>query len=132
MTEVLFENRSITLSWDTQGQFLHVEWKGYAASDGYREILLKQLELTREKHARRILYDLRNMGVVSRENQNYTNEEYFPAVARAGNKIAAIVVPENIFGEVSVKAIMGERNEGLFMSKIFESTDEAREWLVEQ
>ncbi|HAA13659.1 MAG TPA: hypothetical protein DCE41_18980 [Cytophagales bacterium] len=128
-SEVLFENRSITLAWDHKGQFLHVEWKGFANNEGYREILLKQIELTREKRARRILYDLRNMGVVSRDNQAYTNEEYFPAVSRAGNKVAAIVVPENVFGEMSVSAIMGARNEALFQAQIFDDPGPAKAWL---
>lgn len=128
--EVLFENRSITLSWDREGDFLHVEWKGYANDEGYLEILSKQLELTKEKNARKILYDLRHMGVVSQTNQDYTNQEYFPAMSKAGNKKAAIIVPENIFGEVSVGAIMGKRNSELFEAEIFNDTDPARNWLL--
>ncbi|MEL6538537.1 MAG: hypothetical protein AAFQ98_24155, partial [Bacteroidota bacterium] len=127
---LLFSNKSIVLSWDNKGSFLHVTWKGYANDQGYLDILAKQLELTKERKASKILYDLRNMGVVSQANQAYTNEKYFPSMSDAGNKKAAIIVPENIFGEVSVSAIMGKRNSELFEAEIFGELDTAREWLV--
>lgn len=130
--DTLFDNRSINLGWDTEGNFLHVEWKGFANDEGYLEILHKQVELTKKHGATKILYDLRKMGVVSQKNQEYTNKEYFPTVSRAGNKIAAIVVPQNIFGEVSVSAIMGARNEELFDAKIFPEPESAKEWLQQQ
>ena len=68
--------------------------------------------------------------MVSTDNQEYTNEVYFPQMAQAGSKRAAIIVPENIFGEASVNSILGKKNEVLFEAKLFRDTDSARQWLT--
>ena len=71
------------------------------------------------------------MGVVSIDNQKYTNEVYFPQMAQAGCKYAAIIIPHNIFGETSISNILGKKNEALFESKIFQDLNSAQIWLSE-
>jgi hypothetical protein len=128
-TEVYYESKAITVSWNVEGKFIHVLWKGFATSTEYLNILAKQLSFTKEKRAAKILYDLRMMGVISGENQKYTNEVYFPQMAQAGSKHAAIIIPENIFGEVSVNSILGKKNEELFDAKLFKDNKSAVDWL---
>jgi hypothetical protein len=128
-TETCFESKAIHISYNKQKNFIHVEWKGFASNSEYLEILTKQLQLTIQKQADKILYDLRKMAVVSTENQKYTNEVYFPQMAQAGSKYAAIVIPENIFGQASVNSILGKKNEALFEAKLFNNHQAAIEWL---
>lgn len=130
LSESYFENKAIRITWNPEGGFIQVEWKGYATNREYLEILAKQLALTKQKKADKILYDLRKIGVVSAENQQYTNEVYFPQMAQANSKRAAIVVPESIFGEASVNSILGKKNEALFEAELFKDTDSARQWLT--
>jgi hypothetical protein len=130
--ETYYESKAVHIGWDKVNRYIHVEWKGYASNTEYLEILGKQLSLTKEKKATKIMYDLRKMGVVSAENQKYTNEVYFPEVAKAGSKFAAIIVPENIFGEVSVNSILGKTNNALFDAKLFKDNSSATKWLIQQ
>jgi hypothetical protein len=129
--ENYYDSKAIRIDWDKVNKYIHVEWKGYASNTEYLEILGKQLALTKEKKAAKILYDLRKMGVVSAENQKYTNDVYFPEVAKAGSKYAAIIVPENIFGEVSVNSILGKTNNALFEAKLFKDSSSATKWLIQ-
>ena len=131
LTKPYYESKAVSISWNPEGGFIHVEWKGYATSAEYLEILGKQLDLTKQKRAANILYDLRKLGVVSAENQKYTNEVYFPQVSAAGSKRAAIVVPEGAFGALSVNSILGKKNEALFEAKLFKDTESARQWLTQ-
>lgn len=128
---ILFDSKAVTISWNQQDKYLHVEWKGYAASNEYLSILQKQIDLTREKKAAKIIYDLRKMGVVSPKDQKYTNEVYFPQMAANGSKYAGIIIPENIFGQASVQNILGQKNEALFTAKLFSGTSEAVAWVKE-
>lgn len=128
-SKILFESKAVAISWNEVDRFLHVEWKGYSGNAEYLDILAKQLDFTKKKQAAKILYDLRKMGVVSADNQKYTNETYFPEMAKAGSTYAAIVIPENIFGEASVNTILGKKNEALFDAKLFKDTTSAVNWL---
>ncbi len=127
----VFDSKAVTIYWNQSDKYLHVEWKGYAASNEYLTVLEKQLDLTREKKAAKIIYDLRKMGVVSAKDQKYTNEVYFPQMAANGSKYAGIIIPDNIFGQVSVQNILGQKNESLFTAKLFNSTSEAVAWIKE-
>jgi hypothetical protein len=129
--EICYESKAIQISWLPRDRFIHVEWRGHASNGEYLEILAKQLSVTKQKKATKILYDLRKMGVVSAENQKYTNEVYFPQMAQAGSKHAAIVIPENIFGQASVNNILGKKNEALFDAKLFKDYPSAAQWLAE-
>jgi hypothetical protein len=129
--ETCYESKAIHISWLPQDRFIHVEWRGYASNSEYLEILAKQLSLNVQKRATKILYDLRKMGVVSAENQKYTNEVYFPEMAQSGSKYAAIVIPENIFGQASVNNILGKKNEALFEAKLFKDYHSAAKWLAD-
>ena len=131
LTKPYYESKAISISWNPEGGFIHVEWRGYASNAEYLEILGKQLALTKQKKAANILYDLRKLGVVSVDNQKYTNEVYFPQMSEAGSKRAAIVVPEGAFGALSVNSILGKKNEALFKAKLFTDTDTARQWLTQ-
>ena len=126
---IVFDSKAVTIYWNQPDQYLHVEWKGYAASSEYLAILQKQVDLTKEKKAAKIIYDLRKMGVVSAQDQKYTNEVYFPLVAASGSKYAGIIIPENIFGQASVHNILGNKNEKLFTAKLFSNTNDAISWL---
>ncbi|MBC7919581.1 MAG: STAS/SEC14 domain-containing protein [Ferruginibacter sp.] len=131
LTKPYYESKAVNISWNSEGGFIHVEWRGYATNAEYLEILAKQLAFTKQKKAGKILYDLRKIGVVSAENQKYTNEVYFPQMAQAGSKHAAIVIPESVFGEMSVNSILGKKNEALFEAKLFKDTDSASQWLTQ-
>ncbi len=126
---IVFENKAVTIYWNQQDKYLQVEWKGYASSSDYLAILQKQIDLTREKKAAKIIYDLRRMGVVSAQDQKYTNEVYFPQMAASGSKYAGIIIPENVFGQASVQNILGKKNEALFTARLFSGASEAISWL---
>ena len=130
LIESHYESKATRIIWNPEGKFIWVEWKDHATNREYLEILAKQLALAKQKEAELILYDLRKMGVVSACNQQYTNEVYFPQMAQANSKRAAIVVPEDVFGEASVKLILGKKNETLFEDKLFKDANSARQWLT--
>lgn len=128
-TEKLYESKTVLISYNSEFKFLHVEWKGLCGNIEYVEVLSKQVIFTKLKRASKIIYDLRKLGVISSDNQKYTNEVYFPQVSAAGSKYAAIIQSENVFGKASVNNILGKKDELLFQACMFNDTKQAIDWL---
>lgn len=126
--QILFENRSISLSM-LEGILL-VTYKNRAANEEYRLNLDKQVELVRQHRFTKVVFDLRKMGVLSAENQQYTSQVYMPQVTKAGLKHSALIVPEDIFGEASAKNVTTRvKNEVDLSLQYFKDLNQALAWL---
>jgi hypothetical protein len=129
-TQILFENRSVTLSL-LENTVLLVTYKNRASNEEYRLNLTKQVELVRQHRLAKAVFDLRKMGVVSAENQQYTSEVFMPQITKAGLKHSALIVPEDIFGEASAKNVTSRvKNEVVFSIHHFKDLNQGLEWLT--
>jgi hypothetical protein len=127
--QILFENRSVTLSL-LEGILL-VMYKNRATNEEYRVNLDKQVELVRQHRITKVVFDLRKMGVLSAENQQYTSQVYMPQITQAGLKHSAMIVPEDIFGEASAKNVTSRvKNEVVFSMHYFKDLNQALAWLA--
>jgi hypothetical protein len=127
--QILFENRSVTLS--LLGGILLVMYKNRATNEEYRVNLDKQVELVRQHRITKVVFDLRKMGVLSAENQQYTSQVYMPQITKAGLKHSAMIVPEDIFGEASAKNVTSRvKNEVVFSMHYFKDLNQALAWLA--
>ncbi len=126
--QILFENRSVTLS--LLEDILLVIYKNRATNEEYRVNLDKQVELVRQHRLTKVVFDLRKMGVLSAENQQYTSQVYMPQITKAGLKHSAMIVPEDIFGEASAKIVTSRvKNEVVFSMHYFKDLNQALAWL---
>jgi hypothetical protein len=126
--QILFENCSVSLSM-LEGILL-VTYKNRATNEEYRLNLDKQVELIRQHRFTKVVFDLRKMGVLSAENQQYTSQVYMPQIAKAGLKHSAMIVPEDIFGEASAKNVTNRvKNEVAVFLHYFKDLNGALAWL---
>ncbi len=126
--QTLFENRSVTLSL-LEG-IIQVTYKNRATNEEYRLNLDKQVELVRQHRITKAVFDLRKMGVLSAENQQYTSQVYMPQISKAGLKHSAMIVPEDIFGEASAKNVTSRvKNEVDVSLQYFKDLNQALAWL---
>lgn len=129
---VYLDEPYLTIRWNTQIQSVVMEWKKFVKGDDFRAGLDKGLELVREKRAKRWLADLRQIGVVAQEDQDWSNQDWFPRAVRAGLTHMAIVYPENIVARWSVERII-TRVEGTdLVIHYFDNVEKARFWLISQ
>lgn len=80
--------------------------KGFQPSAVYREQALKQIEALQQYRAQGIIWDLREAEVITKEDQNWTVNTWQPMAVDAGYRRGAIVVPDSIFGQLSVKQVI--------------------------
>jgi hypothetical protein len=91
------------------------------------------LEAFRQYNAHGIIWDLRNAEVIAKEDQDWTVNEWQPKAIALGYRRGAIVVPENVFGQLSVKKVISQvqsanADEDLAI-QYFSNAPSAYEWM---
>lgn len=126
---VHYNKPHLTVRWDDQTEAVHMDWHDFADGEPYREGLDAGLDLVEERDATRWLADLRDLGVVSEEDKQWSNEEWFPRALESSLSSMAIVRPESVIADMAVDDIMQEVGDGEITVKNFEDIDAARKWL---
>jgi hypothetical protein len=124
-----FENNIVTIEYLSDINAGQGIWKGHALKDQYKEGMMKALELIKEKKVERWIADLTDLGVISGENQKWTNEVWFPQVLQAGLKRMAIVVSKDVLCNMATKNTMSKVADNVY-SKYLDSRADAKAWVV--
>lgn len=126
---VYFDVSYITIHWDEQLYCVIMEWKRFVEGPDFKKGLNTGLELVQEKGTHKWLADLRRLGVVTQEDQEWSNTDWFPRAITAGLTHMAIVVPHNIIAKWSVDRIMSKVEGTNLTTHYFDNVEQAREWL---
>jgi hypothetical protein len=124
-----YDREHLTVGWDSSLQAVVMEWHDFAEGNPYREGLEAGLELVQKKQAGNWLADLREMGTVASEDQEWTDQEWFPRAMESPLERMAIIQPESVVAEMSVDSIMQEVGDGALTSHHFDNRSEAEDWL---
>ena len=126
----LFESDFAFLTFHQVEKIMELVWKGFADSNDYRQILEETLAASIEKNVRKIVFNAKSLQAITTENQEWTIESWFPTVQSKGIEIFAFVLPDDIFGEVSLQMIADKTKEKYNInSKFFSTNEEALEWI---
>lgn len=104
-------------------------WKDFVHGDPFRLGLDKGLELIEKKGSSRWLADLREMKVLSIEDQNWSSNDWFPRAINGGIRKMSIVLPESALAKMGVKNIMNEVEGIEIKTTYFSTLEEAEKWL---
>lgn len=110
---------------------VHLEWKTTPDSNEFKAGLNKGLELVKEKKAPNWIGDVRQMGAITEEDQQWSNEDWFPRALHAGLKNMAVLVSDDIFNQMAVDEIMKKVPETELTQQYFDDIKKAKNWLKE-
>jgi hypothetical protein len=128
--DVYFDRPGIaSVSWDEDGQFVHVEWRGWANPGEFSDLLDAELVALREHHGTRMLADCRRQKGLSAADQDRANEVWLPRALAAGLKRFAVVVPSSGLAAGNLKERLGKARAGALEVAYFATPDEARDWM---
>ena len=119
----------LTVHWNEEIKCVWMEWKKFVKGAGFRNGLDKGLELIIAKESSKWLADLTRLKVVDMEDQEWSNNDWFPRAIEGGIQWMAIVVPEDIFAKMSVNSIMEKVPTMQLTVHYFDSLHEAEDWL---
>ena len=136
MTEVVVELPHLRIFWDEELRAVHLVWLEPTGGAPLREGLNRGLEVLREQGAQRWLADLKWLGVMTKSDEVWVNEDWFSRAIESGMRWLAVVNPESSLSTVSVREIMESAKtkervkSDLVQAHSFETLVDARAWLA--
>jgi len=127
-----FDQEHLTVRYNEDIDAVVMEWAAFAQGEQFRNGLDTGLELVEKKRAENWLADLREMGTVADDDQEWSNSNWFPRALETNLSQMAIVQPESVVANMSVENIMEEVGDGALTTHYFDNREEARQWLSEQ
>jgi len=126
---VILENGYATLVYHIQQRIVHHTLHKPVTGEPFREVLLRGVELLERNGAHKWLSDDRGNGALHPDDGKWAMEVWSPRTIAAGWKYWALVMPDAVLGRANMRRFIREYADRGVEVKIFESPEEALEWL---
>ncbi len=128
--ENVFSSEVISIEFDATNNIVVMNWKPvYIKTNLYRDALEMGLDIVNEKGADKWLANLKDMKLISRADENWTNDIWFPKALKSNIKWMATIMSEDVFNKVAVKKIMSQDQLSSLMVDQFTCKEDAVDWL---
>lgn len=128
--DVVVQTPNVSLEWDKDAKCVKIAWRGaFESGEQYRQLLMRLLDVIEEKRGSRMLFDMRNMPVVSPEDQAWVQSQWMPRSIEVGLKYSAVVMPKAAISRLTLRHIAKDASHIDRQRAYFETLEEAREWL---
>ncbi|MEP2023280.1 MAG: hypothetical protein ABJH98_05805 [Reichenbachiella sp.] len=107
---------------------IRLVWDGFSKPEEFREACNYVLDLLVEYGTGSLIVDNRKSTVISKENQEWLSQEWYPLAYTKGYRTSAVIVGDNSLNKISIKKIENLRD-GAFNTKHFEEIESAKDWL---
>jgi hypothetical protein len=128
--QLLYDKKACKIFYNEDLNAVQTCWYGLPSegSELY-EILDTLIEAMKEKKTGFVIADARNMQVISREDQQWISENWYPRALAAGFSHEALVVSQYTFNEVAVKRIVRTYDDRKVKTGYFKSMPSAYDWV---
>jgi len=127
----------VRIDWDEECKCIVAEWKGNArASSVYRATLDRSLQLVKKHSASRWLaIMIESSGVISPEDTEWLQKDWFPRLIGAGGRRFAVVLPPKGLAALQLNRIKRDidsdkADPNAFANQYFDDVSIARAWLT--
>ena len=118
------------LSIDHESNAVHAIFDNYIKEDDFKAFARQILDKVRTSGKKKLLYDTRGLKVMSQGIQDWINEVWFPEANNLGVSHMAFIVPENIFGKISMEQTNSKKEKvGKINIDYFGNMSTAKDWL---
>lgn len=124
-----YETSYLTARYENSLDAVVMKWHNFAEGEAFRDGLDAGLDLVQEESAGNWLADLREMGTVTEDDKQWTNDDWFPRAMQTSLSNMAIVQPESVIASMGVDKIMQEVGDGELKTHYFDNRSEATRWL---
>jgi hypothetical protein len=128
-TITVLDNEFVSMWYYPSSGILHHQFHKYLWGDTFREALNKGVDVFRQHHATKWLSDDRKNAALSRADTEWAIGDWFPRVLKAGWKYWAIVLPENVIGQMNMKLFIENYSKQGVTTRVFSDPDDAMKWL---
>jgi hypothetical protein len=131
-TEILFTNPECDIFYNKELQIIQTLWKGlYVQDEPLRRILDQIIEALELKQASIVVADAREMHIISKSDQDWILDSWYPRAVRAGFRHQGLILSKDTYNELTIKKISGQYDDTLVTTQYFRSPLQALEWVRE-
>lgn len=124
-----FESKYCDIIWNEEVKAVVLQWKGYATSEQFRDIMNKGLELLVSKRGSKWVGDCTKFMTLQKADEDWSNSDWLGRAMQSGIKTIAIVTPEKLIQKNIVDRIIDNNGNVLISTQKFSSVEEALAWL---
>jgi hypothetical protein len=125
----IMSNENISMWYYPESKILHHQIHQFFFGQAFRDMMNKGVEVFQKYGAQKWLSDDREVSAWAKDDLEWGDADWFPRVAQSGWKYWAIVLPEKVVGQMTVKKLADNYSARGVETRIFSSPDEAKQWL---
>ena len=129
--ESYFEKDYASIHFDKDNGMLIMKWIMRPMSDEYREGLSTLLVAIDKFRTGKVIFDIQNVGALHPDDSEWAIASWFPAAEKAGLTHSAIIMPADIFVQMSIESLKGDASKSI-IDCYFTNLKDAFDWMVKQ
>jgi len=122
-----FEKDYFTIHYDKANHVVMAKFIIPPTSQEYREALSAVILAIQHFKTGNVVWDARHLGIISPVDQEWTISDFHNPALKFGYSKAAMIMPSDVFTEMSVDAIVSEV--GDFQVQYFDKVETAIDWI---
>lgn len=128
--QLLYDNPACRIFYNEDLNAVQTAWYGFPAEGQELYTILDAIiDAMILKRTGIVIADARNMQVISRDDQQWISENWYPRALAAGFSHEALVVTQYTFNEVAVKRIVRTYDDRKVKTGYFKSVPSAYSWV---
>lgn len=129
MSQILFENKSLTIIFYEDKNYLFLKWNGSIPSEDFKALANQVLAAIEKTKVEAILSDNSNWKVISPNDHGWAANHWFPTAEKKGVKKLATILSRDYFNRAAEKNIEGMADVSCMEIKNFTSYEDSLRWL---
>jgi len=126
---LVLENEFVQLWYHPTDRIVHHQFRKFIWGEQFREVLNEGLRVFEREGATKWLSDDRENSALSKDDTEWSMNDWFPRVAKIGWKHWAIVLPQNVIGQMNMARIIATYSARGLTVRVFDEPGAALEWL---
>ena len=126
----IIQNEYATLVYHPEERIVHHTFYKPIGGHEFRNVLNTGIETLEKSRASKWLSDDRGNSALSREDTEWSKNDWFPRAVRAGWKYWALVGPHDIMARMNLKEFVDAYFEQGLVIKVFNKPEDAMKWLL--
>lgn len=125
----IVDDENISIWYHPESKILHHQIHRFFYGKPWRDAFNKGAEAFLKYGAYKYLSDDRQIATLTKEDQEWGENDWSPRLVKAGWRYWAIVMPEKVIGQVTLKKAAANQSASGVTTRIFSSPEEAKQWL---
>jgi hypothetical protein len=129
MSRILFENKSLTIIFYEDKNYLFLKWNGFISSEDFKTFANQILIAIDQTRTEAILSDNTNWKVINPNDHAWAANFWFPEAEKKGVRKLATILSRDYFNRAAEKNIEAMAEVNCMQIKNFDTQEESIRWL---